>query len=54
MNKDFVNQAKYSEAIRSTTIKFFEGEESDKVKNMGILKFLKGWNKILHDKCNKN
>ena len=48
MQNLFFRNVQDSEIVKSACLKFIDGEDNNKIKNMGVFKFLKGWNKLLH------
>lgn len=47
-NSDFVNQADITLILKKSVAKFLESEKNERVRNMGILSQLHGWNKLLN------
>ena len=51
---EFFKSPRDSEIIKNSIIKYLESEDADKLQDAAILDRLKGWNKLLHQKCNIN
>lgn len=54
MQNLFFKKVEDSEIVKTACLKFMEGEDNHRIKNMGAFNYLKGWNKLLHQKCNMN
>ena len=54
MQNMFFRNVQDSEIVKSACLKFIDGEDNKKIKSMGLFKYLNGWNKLLHQKCNMN
>ena len=53
-DSNFFNEPNHQSIVKVAVLKFLEGEFNDRIKNWDVLKSLKGWNKLLHMKCNFN
>lgn len=52
MTVQLIDSAEDSEAIKRGIIKFLEQECNERVERMGVFERLRGWNSLLHMKCN--
>jgi len=53
-NSDFIADPADSQVIKTAVLKFLEGEFNEKAAQYQVFSRLKGWNKLLHEKCNAN
>lgn len=54
MQNNFFRNVEDSDIVKSACLKFLEGEDNNKIKKMGVFRYLTGWNKLLYQKCNMN
>jgi hypothetical protein len=52
--EEFFKTPAEAEMVKNAVVQYLESERADKVLEMEVVQKLKGWNKILHQKCNMN
>lgn len=53
-DSSFFAEAQHQQLVKVAALKFLEGEFNERVKKQGVFARLQGWNKLLHQKCNRN
>ena len=51
---EFFSDPQKSSVIKKSVLKFLEGEFNDRVHRQSAFATLKGWNNLLHQKCNQS